>query len=106
MSEQSEFAPDRDNLIAWVESSSVGYDRSDLVEFGKDLWCVLSNRTLLRSGPATIINRVMESEVGWMRGPLALYEMQRESLGRAADRKARLPMIGKRGWKWAALEDD
>ena len=90
MSEQLEVPPTRDGLTMWIESGSVGYDRSDLTEFGKDLWCVLSNRTAAGSGPATIINRVMESEVGWMRGPIALYEMQRESLGRNADRRAEL----------------
>ena len=32
----------------------------------------------------------MEAEVGWMRGPSALCEIQREALGRAADRRAEL----------------
>ena len=32
----------------------------------------------------------MDAEVGWMRGPIALYEIQREALGRAADRRAEL----------------
>ena len=32
----------------------------------------------------------METDAGWMRGPIALSEMQRESLGRTADRRAEL----------------
>ena len=66
------------------------YDRSDLVEFGKDLWCILSNRVSSGSGPAAVIHRVMDAEAGWLRGPVALYELQHESIGRAADRRAEL----------------
>ena len=61
-----------------------------MVEFGKDLWTILSNRVSANSGPSTIIHRVMEEEAGWLLGPLALYEIQREGLGRAADRRAEL----------------
>ena len=61
MSEMMESVPVRDELISWIESAAVGYDRSDLLEFGKDLWCILVNRTEAGSGPATVINRVMEN---------------------------------------------
>ena len=78
MSEMLETPPVKDELISWIESTAIGYDRSDLIEFGKDLWCILVNRTSPGSGPAAAINRVMETETGWMRGPIALYELQRE----------------------------
>ena len=90
MSEQLEFSPNRDHLVAWIEHPSVGFDRSDLVEFGKDLWSILCNRVAPGTGPATVIQRVMDAETGWMRGPQALYEIQKEGLGRAADRRAEL----------------
>ena len=90
MSELLESPPIKTYLITWIESPAIGYDRSDLVEFGKDLWCILVNCTTPGSGPATMVNLVMETDAGWMRGPIALYEMQRESLGRTADRRAEL----------------
>ena len=90
MSERLEAPPVREDLIAWIERPEINYDSSDLVEFGKDLWCILCNRTASGTGPSTIVHRVMDAEVGWMRGPVALYEIQREALGRAADRRAEL----------------
>ena len=90
MSERLEAPPVREDLIAWIEKPEINYDRSDLIEFGKDLWCILCNRTASGTGPSTIMHRGMDAEVGWMRGPVALYEIQREALGRAADRRAEL----------------
>ena len=90
MSSQLEATPTREQLVAWIEQDSVGYDRTDLVEFGKDLWSVLCNRVTAGSGPASVIHRVMESENGWMRGPVALYDIQRDGIGRAVDRRAEL----------------
>ena len=88
--ERLEGAPSREQLIAWIEQPEVGYDRSDLVELCRHLWCILCNRTESGSGPAAVIHRIMDTEVGWMRGPAALYELQKEGLGRHADRRAEL----------------
>ena len=79
-SERLESPPNREDLIAWIEMPEINYDRSDLIEFSKDLCCILCNRTASGTGPSAIVHRVMESEVGWMRGPCALYEIQREAL--------------------------
>ena len=90
MSERLESAPTREGLTTWIEQPEIRFDRSDMVEFGKDLWVILSNRTAAGTGPASVVHRVMETESGWLRGPVALYELQREALGRAADRRAEL----------------
>ena len=90
MSEGLESSPTRQQLMSWIEQRDIGYDREDMIEFGKDLWSVLSNRTEAGTNPASVVNRVMDSEVGWMRGPVALHEIQREGLGRAVNRRAEL----------------
>ena len=61
-----------------------------MVEFGRDLWAILSTRIPHDSGPYAVILRLMDEHSGWFRGPLAMFELQQENQGRAADRRAEL----------------
>ena len=87
---RQESAPNRETLIAWIEQPDIGYDRSDMVEFGRDLWAILSTRIPHDSGPYAVVLRLMDEHSGWFRGPLAMFELQQENQGRAADRRAEL----------------
>ena len=57
----------------------------------KDLWSILCNRAEPGSSALAVIQRYMDiGPCTWTRGPLALYEIQHDGIGRAADRRAEL----------------
>ena len=72
--------------------TNVGASEDAYEEFLNDLWSVLSLK--LRGPGETLINGIMERNIPreelWTRAGLAWYEMQRDGVGRTADRECQL----------------